>query len=121
MNSKPADAFAIKRIYLPADAADGARVLVDRLWPRGVSKREAAIDLWLREIAPSTDLRQRFGQDPARFDEFRRRYIVELRPRPTELAKLHELAHGGHVTLVYSAHDETHNQARVLAEFLRSP
>lgn len=118
MTRVAASRFSLKRVYLPADDADGTRVLVDRLWPRGISKREAHIDLWLKEIGPTTELRKWFGHDPARFDEFRTRYKKELQGRAAQLDELRELASHGHVTLLYGAHDETHNQAVVLAEVL---
>jgi uncharacterized protein YeaO (DUF488 family) len=110
--------FSLKRVYLPANDADGKRVLVDRLWPRGVTKREAHVDLWLKDVAPSPALRKWFGHDPARFDEFRTRYKRELQDRAAQLDELRDLAKHGHVTLLYGAHDETHNQAVVLAEIL---
>ena len=120
MASKSSGDFAVKRIYLPPDEADGRRVLVDRLWPRGVAKKDAHVDLWLKEIAPSTALRKWFGHDPARFDEFRRRYGEELEANAEAVASLRREARGHRVTLLYSAHDETHNQARVLADFLQA-
>lgn len=107
----------IKRAYEPADKADGARVLVDRLWPRGVSKEAAHIDWWAKEIAPSNELREWFGHDPDRFEEFGRRYEVELEGNPA-LARLKDMVAKGQVTLVYGAKDEEHNQARVLLELL---
>jgi uncharacterized protein YeaO (DUF488 family) len=111
-------AVRIKRIYLPPDAADGRRVLVDRLWPRGVRKAEAHIDLWLKEVAPSAALRKWFGHDPARWDEFRRRYGAELREAGDAVEELRRLLAKGPVTLLYSAHDEAHNQAVVLRDYL---
>ena len=108
----------LKRAYEPPAESDGARVLVDRLWPRGVSKAEAKLDLWLKEIAPSTELRKWFGHDPARWSEFQRRYADELKQRPDEIAELQRLAERGPVTLIYSAHDERHNDAVVLQDFL---
>jgi uncharacterized protein YeaO (DUF488 family) len=118
MTSSKPGSIQIKRVYLPADPQDGVRVLVDRLWPRGVSKGEAHTDHWLKEIAPSAKLRKWFGHDPARFDEFRRRYVAELEDNPEIVGKLRDIARGHKVTLLYGAHDETHNQARVLADFL---
>lgn len=109
--------LAIKRIYLPPAADDGQRVLVDRLWPRGVSKREAAVDVWLKDVAPSAALRKWFGHDPARWEEFRKRYLAELADNDA-LAQLRALAEAGPMTLLYGAHDEAHNQARVLLELL---
>jgi len=100
---------------------DGMRVLVDRLWPRGVRKAKAHIDLWLKDIAPSTALRQWFGHDPARWSEFRRRYRAELKRQPEVLAQLRKLARQRRITLVFGAHDERRNQAVVLKEVLAGP
>lgn len=108
----------LKRAYEAASADDGTRVLIDRLWPRGVRKEAAAIDLWLKEIAPSTELRQWFGHDPARWAEFRERYAHEVRGQPQAFEQLRELARKGPLTLVYSAHDEAHNDAVVLRALL---
>lgn len=94
-------------------------MLVDRLWPRGVSKQQAKLDEWEKELAPSTDLRQWFGHEPDRFTEFRRRYVGELRRQRPRLAELRRRAREGTLTLVYSAHDSDHNDAVVLAEVLR--
>jgi uncharacterized protein YeaO (DUF488 family) len=110
---------SIKRIYEPPAATDGARVLVDRLWPRGMTKERAELALWAREVAPSTPLRKWFGHDPARWDEFQRRYREELQTVP--LDDIRRLIAEGPVTLVYSAHDEVHNQAVVLADYLSNP
>ena len=109
----------LKRAYDPASPSDGYRVLIDRLWPRGVSKQQAKLDEWEKELAPSTELRQWFGHEPDRFAEFRRRYIGELRPQRPRLAELRRRAREGPLTLVYSAHDSEHNDAVVLAEVLR--
>jgi uncharacterized protein YeaO (DUF488 family) len=109
----------LKRAYEPAAAADGYRVLVDRLWPRGVSKQRARLDAWQRDLAPSLELRQWFGHEPRRFAEFRRRYIDELRRQRPLLAELRRRARHEPVTLVYAAHDGEHNDAVVLAEVLR--
>jgi uncharacterized protein YeaO (DUF488 family) len=104
----------LKRAYeLPAES-DGERVLIDRLWPRGVSKANAAIDRWLKDVAPSTALRQWFGHDPARWEEFRQRYAAEIRQHPEQLRELRRLAGEGPLTLVYSARDDAHNDAVVL-------
>jgi uncharacterized protein YeaO (DUF488 family) len=111
----------LKRAYEPAEATDGYRVLVDRLWPRGVSKEKARLDEWARELAPSSELRTWFGHDPARFDEFRRRYLDELGAQGDKLAALRERASGGTLTLVYAARDSEHNDAVVLADVLRHP
>jgi uncharacterized protein YeaO (DUF488 family) len=112
----------IKRIYEQATASDGRRILVDRLWPRGVRKEDAQIDEWLKDIAPSDELRKWFGHDPARWDEFRQRYLQELQmpERRKALEHLRELTRMGNVTLVYSARDEEHNQARVILEALET-
>jgi uncharacterized protein YeaO (DUF488 family) len=107
----------IKRIYEPPARGDGARVLVDRIWPRGMSKEKAELDLWLKDIAPSTELREWFGHDPQRFAEFRERYRAELAGKDDAIAELGKLR-PKNVTLLYSAHDERHNQAVVLAEYL---
>ena len=109
----------LKRAYVTADPADGYRVLVDRLWPRGVSRERAHLDAWEKELAPSTELRQWFGHDPERFDEFRRRYVDELRRHRPQLTGLRRRARDGTLTLVYSAADVEHNDARVLANVLR--
>lgn len=108
----------LKRAYEQPARADGTRILVDRLWPRGVTKSAAAIDQWMKEIAPSTGLRKWFGHDPARWREFRRRYAAELREHPDELRSLRGQARQGLITLVYSARDEDHNDAVVLRDVL---
>jgi uncharacterized protein YeaO (DUF488 family) len=113
------DRIAIKRIYLPPDEADGQRILVGRLWPRGVSKREAAVDVWLKDIAPSAGLRKWFGHDPAKWEDFRKRYRAELAENNEAVAQLREFIKEGRVTLLYGAHDEDHNQARVLLELMK--
>ena len=109
----------VKRVYEAPEAADGYRVLIDRLWPRGVSRERAAIDEWDRALPPSTQLRRWFNHDPSRFDEFRRRYIEELREQRPRIARLRRRAREGTLTLVYSARDTEHNDAVVLAEILR--
>ena len=109
----------LKRAYDPASPSDGYRVLIDRLWPRGVSKQKAKLDEWETELAPSTELREWFGHEPSRFDEFRRRYIGELRHARPRLTELRRRARTGTLTLVYAAHDSEHNDAVVLAEVLR--
>jgi len=111
--------ITLKRAYDPAAEDDGYRVLVDRLWPRGVSREKARLDEWARELAPSAELRRWFGHDPARFDEFRRRYLEELTPRADELEELRARARSGRLTLVFGARDTEHNDAIVLAEILR--
>jgi uncharacterized protein YeaO (DUF488 family) len=108
----------LKRAYEPPARSDGARILIDRLWPRGVTKKSAAIDEWLKDIAPSTALRKWFGHDPARWQEFRRRYEGEVRQNPEHLGSLRARARRGPITLVFSAHDEVHNDAVVLRQLL---
>lgn len=108
----------IRRIYEPVSPDDGTRVLVDRVWPRGVRKADAALDLWAKEVTPSTGLRKWFGHDPARFDDFALAYRNELDARPEAVAELVALARGGDLTLVYAARDPECNHARVLAEYL---
>lgn len=108
----------LKRAYDHPAEGDGTRVLVDRLWPRGVKKADAAIDEWIKDIAPSTTLRKWFGHDPARWQEFCSRYAAEVRQHPEQLDRLKVLARQGLVTLVFSAHDEVHNDAVALREFL---
>ena len=108
----------LKRAYEPVNVEDGTRVLVDRLWPRGVSKVDAALDQWMKEIAPSTELRKWFGHDPDRWEEFCRRYSAELHQNTELLSQLRSLARQGPVTLVYSAHDEVHNDAIVLRDVI---
>lgn len=109
----------LKRAYEPASASDGYRVLIDRLWPRGVSRANARLDEWARELAPSTELRRWFGHDPARFAQFRGRYLEELAAQETKLRELRGRARTGTLTLVYGARDTEHNDAVVLAEILR--
>ena len=108
----------IKRIYLEAAKGDGYRLLVDRVWPRGMTKEHAHIDEWAKELAPSTELRKWFDHDPAKYAEFKKRYAKELHAVPEELERLQTLARKQRVTLVYSAKDEEHNQAVVLREVL---
>jgi uncharacterized protein YeaO (DUF488 family) len=110
--------IAIKRVYEPVSADDGRRILVDRLWPRGLSKEKAGIDLWLKDIAPSTDLRKWFGHDPAKWDEFRRRYRVELDSNGEALQAVKDAIGKGPATLLYGARDEQHNDAVVLRDLL---
>jgi uncharacterized protein YeaO (DUF488 family) len=108
----------LKRAYTAASPADGRRILVERLWPRGVSKEKAALDLWLKEVAPSAELRRWFGHDPAKWSEFRRRYCEELRRRPQEMAQLRKLAAEGPVTFIYGPREEKLNAASVLKDFI---
>ncbi|RWR11847.1 DUF488 domain-containing protein [Sinirhodobacter populi] len=108
----------LKRAYEPALPGDGARVLVDRLWPRGISKEVAQLDDWMKDVAPSTDLRKWFGHDPAKWPEFQHRYREELASRGADLDRLRDLARKGPLTLIYAAHDEAHNDAVVLRDVL---
>ena len=110
----------IKRIYDRPEPEDGFRVLVDRLWPRGIRKDEARLDLWLKEVAPSTALRREFGHHPARWAEFRRRYRTELEQQPQAIALLRDKASRGPVTLLYAARDAEHNNAAALKSILTS-
>jgi uncharacterized protein YeaO (DUF488 family) len=116
--SVPAANVRLKRAYERPARSDGMRILIDRLWPRGVRKADAKLDRWLKDIAPSTALRTWFGHDPARWPEFRRRYAEEIRRHPDELAQLRVLARKGPITLLYAAHDELHNDAVVLRSLL---
>ncbi|MBS3649206.1 DUF488 family protein [Pseudaminobacter sp. 19-2017] len=109
----------IKRVYEPAGEADGFRVLVDRVWPRGMTKEKAEVDLWMKDIGPSTDLRKWFSHDPERWEEFRRRYREELAKEPELIEELRGYARKGPLTLVYSAKDEAHNQAVVIREVVK--
>jgi uncharacterized protein YeaO (DUF488 family) len=109
----------IKRVYEDADPQDGLRFLVERLWPRGVKKAALPLDGWLKEVAPSTSLRQWFGHDPQRWDEFKRRYFAELDAVPEAWEPLRVAARQGTVTLLYSAHDTAHNGALALQEYLK--
>jgi uncharacterized protein YeaO (DUF488 family) len=109
----------LKRAYEQAVPSDGYRVLIDRLWPRGISRDAARLDEWARELAPSSELRRWFRHDPSRFAEFRRRYTVELGGQEEKLRELRRRARSAPLTLVYGAHDEEHNDAVVLAEILR--
>ncbi len=108
----------IKRVYEHRETGDGSRILVDRLWPRGLTKEKADIDLWLKEIAPSTELRKWFGHDPEKWERFRGRYETEIRGHEDLLNTLRKKAAKGVITLVYGARDQEHNEARVLKQFL---
>jgi uncharacterized protein YeaO (DUF488 family) len=113
-----AENIKLKRAYEIPSATDGTRVLVDRLWPRGIKKANANIDHWVKELAPTTELRKWFGHDPARWQEFRKRYTAELHQHCDEVDRLRDLARAGPITLVYAAHDEVHNDAVVLRDIL---
>ena len=108
----------IKRVYEQPAKEDGKRILVDRLWPRGLTKEKASIDLWLKDIAPSTELRKWFGHDPDKWQEFKKRYHQELKKNKEQVSLLKEQMKRGIVTLVYGAKDELHNEALVLKESL---
>ena len=108
----------VKRAYEKPERADGTRILIDRLWPRGVRKADAKLDRWMKELAPSSALRKWFDHDPARWEEFRRRYAKEARTHVDQLAQLRALARKGPITLVYSARDERHNDAVALRDLL---
>jgi uncharacterized protein YeaO (DUF488 family) len=108
----------LKRAYDPPAKSDGRRILVDRVWPRGIARDDLQIDAWLKDLAPSTGLRKWFGHDPARWDEFRKRYARELEQRSEAFEELVEKARAGQVTLVFSARDTEHNNAVALREHL---
>ncbi len=108
-----------KRVYEAPEPADGTRILIDRLWPRGLAKADAGLAEWLKDVAPSDELRHWFGHDPSRFAEFTRRYRAELADKADDLDRLEALARKGPLTLVYAAHDAEHNNAQVLADVLR--
>lgn len=108
----------IKRIYEPSQSTDGKRVLIDRLWPRGLTKEKANVGLWLKDIAPTTELRKWFGHDPNKWIEFKKRYHQELKENNEVVTKLVDLYKNGKITLVYGAKDEEHNDAVVLKEYL---
>ena len=111
---------AIKRAYEEPSESDGRRILVDRLWPRGLTKEKAKVDLWLKEIAPSNELRRWFAHDPEKWTEFQARYAKELKSHAEQFAVLKHEARKGPVTLLYGAKDEDHNQAVVLKKMLRA-
>jgi uncharacterized protein YeaO (DUF488 family) len=108
----------IKRVYDPPQPGDGKRLLVDRLWPRGLAKEKAHVDDWIKELAPSSELRSWFGHDPSKWEEFRHRYQEELKGHREQLARLHHDAERETVTLLYAAKDEEHNNAVVLKELI---
>ncbi len=110
----------LKRAYHPAKPSDGFRILVDRLWPRGISKKSARIDLWLKEVAPSTELRKWFAHDPDKWTTFRKRYFQELKKHPDEIAEILERIRQGRVSLIYGAKDVEHNDAVALKEYLET-
>jgi uncharacterized protein YeaO (DUF488 family) len=108
----------LKRVYEKPEPADGTRILVDRLWPRGLTKEKAAIDIWLKNVAPSAELRKWFGHDPKKWRGFRSRYHTELKQRGDQLQLIKSKAKGGRVTLIYGARDQEHNEAVVLKQLL---
>lgn len=112
--------ITLKRAYEPVSRSDGARLLVERLWPRGVSKAKLRVDAWLKEAGPSTELRKWFSHDPEKWDEFRRRYFRELDSRPEAWQRIVSAARRGRVTLVYSSHDTHHNNAVALQEYVKA-
>jgi uncharacterized protein YeaO (DUF488 family) len=109
----------LKRAYEKPAKDDGERILVERLWPRGVTKAQARLDLWLKEVAPSTELRKWYGHDPDKWTEFRQRYRKELAQKTDLIKLLKRKARGGTITLIYAARDELHNGALVLKQFLQ--
>jgi uncharacterized protein YeaO (DUF488 family) len=111
----------LKRVYDDPSPTDGFRVLVERLWPRGLTKKRAAVDLWLKGVAPSPQLRKWFGHDPARWNQFQKRYLEELRERNEAIELLKQKEKDSTVTLVYAARDKDHNAALALNRFLRGP
>ena len=113
--------IAYKRVYGPADADDGYRVLIDRMWPRGVSHERAALDEWARDLAPSDDLRRWYGHVPERFEEFSKRYRAELADHESELRALRDRARSGPLTIVFAARDSEHSNAAVVTELLLHP
>nr|WP_225737559.1 DUF488 domain-containing protein [Dyella acidiphila] len=115
---RPSVSIAVKRVYEPAAKSDGYRVLVDRVWPRGLKKEDAALDIWARDLAPTTALRRWFGHDPARWEGFRHRYASELDARKTFWQPLVTQAERHRVTLLFGAKDEEHNQAVALKMYL---
>lgn len=108
----------VKRVYDPPSPDDGMRVLVDRLWPRGLSREKAHVDLWLKELAPSTELRKWFNHEPEKWDEFRRRYLQELQQQPEALAHAIDAMGTGPVTLVFGAREARYNDAVALRDFM---
>jgi uncharacterized protein YeaO (DUF488 family) len=111
-------AIRLKRVYEPAAAADGCRILVDRLWPRGLSKRKARVDLWIKDAAPSPGLRRWFGHEADRWPEFKRRYAAELKARPEGVAPILARARRGRVTFLFAARDPRRNNAAALKQYL---
>jgi uncharacterized protein YeaO (DUF488 family) len=116
--SRPSPRPSVKRVYEPSEGSDGTRVLVDRIWPRGLTKEHASVDVWLKDIAPSAGLRIWFGHDPNRWREFQKRYFEELRANHAAVDRLTDLVSAGKVTLLFGAHDIERNNAVALADYL---
>lgn len=110
----------IKRVYEHPEKDDGTRILVDRLWPRGLTKKKASVDLWLKDISPSTELRKWFAHDPEKWKRFRARYQTEIRNNHDPIKVIKQKAREGTITLIYGARDENHNEALVLKQFLEN-
>lgn len=108
----------IKRVYDPVETTDGQRILVDRIWPRGLTKEKAAVDTWLKDVAPTTELRKWFNHDPALWQAFRERYARELDANPEAVKQLRNFANSGKTTLLFAAHDPKHNNAAALTDYL---
>jgi len=119
-NAREVSMVKLKRAYEPVSKDDGQRFLVERLWPRGLSKRKLRLDAWLKDVAPTSELRQWFGHDPAKWSRFRTRYFRELDSRPESWRPIRSAARGHAVTLVYSSHDQEHNNAVALKEYLQA-
>ncbi|HNO76275.1 DUF488 domain-containing protein [Nitrosomonas mobilis] len=119
MSSKRID-IRVKRVYEEPEESDGRRVLVDRLWARGLSKEKAKVDIWIKEIAPSTELRRWYGHDPKKWDEFKSRYAAELKNNPDQVETILEELHAGTVTFLYSSKEEQLNNAVALKEYIES-
>jgi uncharacterized protein YeaO (DUF488 family) len=117
-NGKGTRMIKSKRVYDPSESGDGTRFLVERLWPRGMRKESLPMDAWLKDAAPSEDLRRWFGHDPAKWTEFRNRYFTELESQPDAIRPIVEAARQGNATLLYSAHDTEHNNAVALQEYV---
>ncbi len=119
-NLQGTNMIAIKRVYEPYAKEDGQRILTDRLWPRGLTKEKAHVDLWLKDIAPTTELRKWFNHEPEKWLEFQKRYRAELTANKAAVATLREWVDKGQISLVYGAKDEAHNEAVVIKEYLRN-
>ncbi len=113
--------IGLKRVYEPSVPEDGTRILVDRLWPRGITKAKAAVDVWLKEVAPSPELRKWFSHDDTKWEEFRERYWDELEHNPSSVQRIIEMSSRGNITLIFSTRDPEHNSAAILREYLLRP